>query len=87
MKDYATESDIITTADPLFYPGDRVEQSDHKGYTLTVEGASWNSLKNSWTYVLLYFLSGKNQDIRWDGSLAVEEAFEKDVKLVLRSRK
>lgn len=85
MKDYATETDIIETADPVFYPGDRVEFRQHKGYTLTVESFSWESLKKSWTYTLVYFLTeGDGSDRRWNGSLAVEEAFEKDLKLVSR---
>lgn len=87
MKDYATETDIIETADPLFGPGDEVEHSAHQGgYTLMVDSFAWHPLKKSWTYVLLYYRHG-NQLLRWDGSLAEEEAFEKDVKRVLRSRK
>lgn len=87
MKDYAIETDVIDTADPLFYPGDRVEWKcgGPVKYGLTVESFSWNALKKSWTYTLVYFLTeGDGYDNRWNGSLAVDEAFEDDLKLVSR---
>lgn len=93
MKDYATETDIITTADPLFYPGDKVYWSaghrDHTVLPLVVESFSWNVLAKSWIYTLVYFLekTGVSLDMRWNGSLAVEDAFEKDLKLKSRQRK
>ena len=66
MKDYATETDIITTADPLFYPGDVVVFSEHQGYKLTVHSVAWDILQNSWTYLLLYFTvkAGASPDLR-----------------------
>lgn len=87
MKDYATETDIIKTPDPVFFPGDRVEWGKHRNnnYHLLVESFSWNSIENSWTYTLVYFLTeGDGSDVRWNGSLALEEAFEKDLKLISR---
>lgn len=92
MKDYATETDIITTPDPLFYPGDKVlwaaAHRDHAEMPLIVESCSWNMLERSWTYILVYFLTENTHlDIRWDGSLAAEEAFEKQLKLVSRAPK
>jgi len=89
MKNYATETDIITTPDPVFYPGDLVEYSENDTpYNVTVESHSWNDRKKSWTYTLVYFLTeGDGSDRRWNGSLAYDEAFEKDLKLVSRQRK
>jgi hypothetical protein len=90
MKNYATETDIITIADPLFYPGDKVfwgaGHRDHMVLPLLVESFSWNTLEKSWTYTLVYFLekTGISLDMRWNGSLAVEEAFEEDLKLMSR---
>lgn len=87
MKNYATETDIIEIADPLFYPGDRVEWKCGGPATngLTVESFSWNALKKSWTYTLLYFLTDcDGYDNRRNGSLAIEEAFEDGLKLVFR---
>jgi hypothetical protein len=92
MKDYATETDIIQTADPLFFPGDQVElnhwtRAKETGYKLFVENFSWNFLAKSWTYTLVYFLTeGKGYDMRWNGSLAEPEAFEKELKLVSRKK-
>lgn len=92
MKDYATETDIIETADPLFYPGDQVELVAYSireatGYKLFVESFAWNTLVRSWTYTLVYFLTeGNGYDMRWNGSLATPEAFEKELKLVSRKK-
>jgi hypothetical protein len=91
-KDYATESDIIETADPLFHLGDKVKQKQwtraaESGFSLFVESFSWNTLRKSWTYTLVYFLTGDKGDTRWNGSLGVEEAFEKDLKLISRVHK
>jgi hypothetical protein len=89
MKDYNTETDIITIPDPLFYPGDKVDWSFWEGgddIKFIVESFSWNTLAKSWTYTLVYFLSG-NYDLKWNGSLAAEEVLEKEVKLVSRQRK
>lgn len=89
MKNHASESTIIVTPDPLFYWGDKVALKYNVGMRpLTVESFSWHTLRNSWTYTLVYFLTvNEMYDIRWNGSLAVEEAFEKDLKLVSRQPK
>jgi hypothetical protein len=91
-KDYATETDVIETADPLFYPGDKVElkrwtRAQETGYNLFVESFAWNTLAKSWTYTLVFFLTaGDGYDKRWNGSLAEPEAFEKELKLVSRKK-
>ena len=88
MKNYATETDIIETADPLFYPGDQVELkrwTQKTGYKLFVESFAWNALVRSWTYTLVFFLTaGNGYDMRWNGSLAEPEALDKELKLVSR---
>lgn len=89
MKDYATETDIITTSDPLFYPGDVVRMERHNAdvYPMRVESFAWNTLKHSWTYTLLYDLTGmESVDLAWNGALAESEAFEKELKLVSRKK-
>ena len=60
MKNYATQSDIITTPDAIYAPGGLVK---YQGELYIVESFSWDALKGIWTYCLLhsiseYFLGG-----------------------------
>lgn len=80
MKDYATETDIITTPDPLFYPGDKVEWGRNHWF---VESVSWYSLETSWAYTLVNFLTDTQVSCPcW--SEDAEDVLEKDLKLVSR---
>lgn len=93
MKDYATETDIITIPDPVFYPGDLVYwKQAHRDYAVlpfSIESFSWNTLANSWTYTLVYWLekTGVSLDMRWNGAFAADDVLEKDLKLKSRQRK
>lgn len=56
-KDYATETDLIEIADPLYAPGQEVRWTNPyfkgaKELTYTVAHFQWDSLKQSWTYCL-----------------------------------
>ena len=84
MKDYATESDIIETADPLFYPGETVKIADsyysHGLSSLQVRDCAWDALYKTWTYCLVRVSEGG------DIPTAVEFLYgsvpEKDLKLI-----
>jgi hypothetical protein len=87
MKNYATETDIITNPDPLYYRGDRVKWVRNERLSelgLFVESVCWNALQNSWEYTLAFFLTEDDGfHKRWNGAWA-GEALEKQLKLVTR---
>lgn len=89
MKDYATETDVFTTPDPLFYRGDTVawgewQRESSDGLALHVDTVAWNAWENSWAYTLLWSISGDQYDERWANSFVTDNALEKDLKLVSR---
>ncbi len=51
MKNYATETDIITTPDALYAPGAKVLYQDR---VYTVRDFMWNTLQKTWTYCLTH---------------------------------
>jgi len=86
MKNYATESDIIETADPLFYPGDKVQARTHDTICTYVRDFAWDTLNKTWTYCVVYFQM-PGHDPKWTGSVANEAVPEKDLKLISRPQR
>jgi hypothetical protein len=84
-KDYATETDIIETADPLFFPGDMVKARTQFLRTY-IRDFSWDSLNKTWTYCLVHFTQ-PGYDPKWSGSIADDSVPEKDLKLISRVHK
>jgi hypothetical protein len=90
MKDYATETDLIETPDPVFHIGDKVtwKLSAHNDFTLYVSSVAWDSIEQAWSYELWYFIDERpNFDDRCNNAaFAVPDAFEKDLTLVSRKQ-
>ena len=86
MKNYATETDIIETADPLFFPGDVVKSPYPYGLmSLHVRDFAWDAFHKTWTYCLVRFSwEGGDSGTVWVGSIAYGSVPEKDLKLISR---
>jgi len=78
MKNYATETDIIKIADPLFFPGDMVRTKTRPFLRTYVRDCAWDDLSKTWTYCL----AGSAQT----SSIDDENAPEKDLVLISRPR-
>jgi hypothetical protein len=51
MKNYATQTDIITTPDAIYAPGGLVK---YQGELYIAESFSWDDWNKTWTYCLLH---------------------------------
>lgn len=89
MKNHATETDIITIPDPIFFIGDIVDWSEwtrgsELGYQQFVESVCWSEKDHSWAYTLVYFHGTPgNLD---DGRHMTAYALEKDLVLLKRAQ-
>ena len=78
MKNYATQTDIITTPDAIYAPGGLVK---YQGKLYTAESFSWDALKGTWTYCLLY-PNRTGYCSKWDWTLAFEAVPESELSTV-----